>query len=58
MSLPYIEKSELGYQFHGPVHNFDGIGRFVLGLLDETEVVGPKEFKEYIKNKITSSTVV
>lgn len=52
MSLPYIEKKDDGYQFHGPVHNFDGIGRFVMGLIDETEVVGPEEFKTYIKNKI------
>jgi proteasome accessory factor C len=59
MSLPYIEKTADGvYQFHGPVHNFDGIGRFVLGLLDEAEVVGPKEFQSYIKSKITLSTVV
>ncbi len=59
MSIPFIEKKEDGYyQFHGPVHNFVGIGRFVLGLLDETQVVGPAEFKKYIKDKISSSTVV
>ena len=53
LSIPYFEKSEDGYyQFYGPVHNFDGIARFVLGLLDEIEVIHPREFQEFIRGKI------
>jgi predicted DNA-binding transcriptional regulator YafY len=52
LSLPYIEKRDDHYQFHGPVSNFDGIGRFVMGLIDEIEVVGPEEFREHIRHKI------
>lgn len=52
LSLPYIEKRDDHYQFHGPVSNFDGIGRFVMGLIDEIEVVAPEEFKQHIRHKI------
>ncbi len=52
LSLPYIEKRDDHYQFYGPVSNFDGIGRFVMGLMDEIEVVGPEEFKKHIRHKI------
>jgi proteasome accessory factor C len=52
LSIPYLEKRDDYYQFHGPVNNFDGVGRFVLGLIDEIEIVGPDEFKEHIRHKI------
>lgn len=59
LSIPYCEKNENGfYQFHGPVNNFDGIARFVLGLLDEVEIIQPSEFKTYIKAKIEAKTII
>ena len=51
ISIPYTERTENGYQFHGPVSNFDGIGRFVLGLMDEIKIKGPDAFKAFIENK-------
>jgi proteasome accessory factor C len=58
LSIPYCEKNENGYyQFHGPVNNFDGIARFVLGLLDEVKIIHPLEFKEYILRKINAHSV-
>ena len=51
ISIPYTERIENGYQFHGPVSNFDGIGRFVLGLMDEIKIKGPDAFKAFIENK-------
>lgn len=54
LSLPYIEKREEGYQFHGPVASFEGAGRFVLGLLDEIAVSGPEEFREYLKSRMAN----
>jgi proteasome accessory factor C len=51
LSIPYTERIENGYQFHGPVSNFDGIGRFVLGLMDEIQIKGPALFKTFIENK-------
>jgi predicted DNA-binding transcriptional regulator YafY len=55
LSIPYTEKLEEGYQFNGPVTNFDGIGRFVLGLMDEIKIIRPEEFKEFVRNKINGS---
>lgn len=58
LAIPYIEKKEEGYYiFHGPVSNFDGIGRYVLGLMDEIEVAGPAEFKAYLKKKIVQTNL-
>jgi proteasome accessory factor C len=58
LSLPYTEKREDGYQFHGPVASFEGIGRFVLGLLDEITVAGPEEFRDYLKQKIRTDQIL
>ncbi|MEJ0033578.1 MAG: WYL domain-containing protein [Bacteroidota bacterium] len=52
LSMPYLEKRDDHYQFHGPVNNFDGIGRFVLGLIDEITIVEPKQFKEHVAQRI------
>jgi predicted DNA-binding transcriptional regulator YafY len=49
-SIPYLKKEE-EYLFNGPVRSFNGIGRFVLGLMDSVEIVGPPKFKNYIKEK-------
>lgn len=38
--------------FVGQVYGFEGIGRFVTGLLGEVEVIEPQTFKDYIKEKI------
>ncbi len=35
------------------VCNFDGIGRFVMGMLDETEILMPEAFKVFILDKLT-----
>jgi proteasome accessory factor C len=52
LSIPFTEKTETHYQFHGPVANMEGIGRFVLGLIDEIEIAGPAAFKSFIENKL------
>jgi proteasome accessory factor C len=56
LAISFIEKQEIDYQFHGPVTNFDGIGRFVLGLIDEVKIVKPKEFQEFVQSKIKAQT--
>ncbi len=52
ISIPFTERLEDGYRFHGPVSNFDGIGRFVMGLMDEVRIVGPDVFRSFIQNKL------
>ena len=51
LSISYTERVENGYTFHGPVSNLEGIGRFVLGLMDEIQIKGPDIFKAFIETK-------
>ncbi|HKZ37783.1 MAG TPA: WYL domain-containing protein [Chryseolinea sp.] len=52
LSISFTERTEDGYHFHGPVSNLDGIGRFVLGLMDEIQIKGPDLFKDFIESKL------
>ncbi|HLT72591.1 MAG TPA: hypothetical protein VKZ75_08050, partial [Cyclobacteriaceae bacterium] len=56
LATPYLEKDETGetraYIFNGPTLNFKGVGRFVMGLADEIRILGPNEFKSYVKEKL------
>lgn len=49
---PYIRKMKGEYYFDGPVRNWKGVGRFVLGLPGELEVIAPEEFKEYLVQRL------
>ncbi len=42
---------EKKYLFTAPVCSFEGIGRFVMGLCNEIEVIEPQEFKVFLKNR-------
>jgi predicted DNA-binding transcriptional regulator YafY len=37
--------------FDGEVGGYDGVGRFVLGLIDDIEPVGPSDFIDYLRQK-------
>ena len=52
LAVPYLEQAEKHYMFNGPVAGFEGVTRFVLGLMDEVKVVGPETFKTYLSEKI------
>lgn len=52
LSVPYLSKQEDHYLFHGPVANYDGVGRFTLGLLDEVTIKSPETFITFMSNKI------
>jgi len=47
----YLKTENECYVFSGPVTSHTGIGRFVLGLINEIEVVAPKEFVDYVENR-------
>jgi hypothetical protein len=51
MSLPYIKPipNTNQYQFRAPVHIFKGPGSFVMGFLNEIEVLGSDKFMKYLK---------
>lgn len=52
LAMPYLTKQEDHYLFQGPVANFEGVGRFTLGLLDEITIKDPEGFITFLKNKI------
>ena len=54
LAANFVTKEKNGYLLKIPVRSFEGIGRFVMGLIDSIQVVSPKEFKGYIANKIKS----
>ncbi len=62
LALPYLEKNETeterSYTFNGPVLNFKGVGRFVMGLADEITIVNPAEFKTYVKEKLKQQRLI
>jgi predicted DNA-binding transcriptional regulator YafY len=46
----YIQQlNEKEYLFSAPVCSLDGVGRFVMGLYNEIEVIKPEEFKKFLK---------
>ncbi len=40
------------WQFDAPACGFEGVGRFVMGLGDEVDVIEPESFKEYLRVRI------
>jgi len=62
LSLPYLEKDETteerSYTLHAPVLNFKGVGRFVMGLAEEISIIGPPEFKSYVKEKLKQQKLI
>ena|GEM_PF-124790 len=52
LAIPFIEKTDNGYVFTGPVSSFEGPSRFTLGLIDEIAVVGPDALRDFIDDKV------
>ncbi len=52
----YIQQvDENHFLFDVPVCSYEGIGRFVLGLCNEIEIIEPREFKIFLKKKVKKS---
>jgi len=49
LSEQYLKKENNHYLLDIPIADFHGIGRFVLGLPGEIEVVEPENFKEFLR---------
>lgn len=48
----FVTPKDNHYTIAIPVADFNGIGRFVLGLCEDVEVHSPEAFKEFLKEKI------
>lgn len=47
-----IQKKDSIFIYQDEVYGLEGIGRFVMGLLDEVEVLEPLELGEYVREKV------
>ena len=47
------ELNEDAHIFNGWVCNYIGVSRFILGLIDEINMIQPKELREFINTKIS-----
>jgi hypothetical protein len=52
LAARYIHKRAEVIYFQGIVRHWKGVGRFVLGLLGEIEVLSPTAFQDYLREKI------
>jgi len=52
LSKPFLRRHNGQYYFEGTVQNVAGIGRFVLGLCGEIEVLSPPELKAYLNERV------
>lgn len=52
LSDDFIIQLQNKYLFDGVVYSYEGIGRFILGLPDEVEVIEPPTLKEWLNLKI------
>lgn len=52
LSRAYLRHQKGAVIFDGPVRHWKGVGRFVLGLPGEIEVLHPEAFKAYLNKKI------
>jgi hypothetical protein len=49
----YLTKiSDNEYILETEVCNYEGVGRFIMGLLSDIEIINSPELKKFIKNKI------
>lgn len=52
LATKYIKQEDKSYRVKVPVANYNGIGRFVLGLIEEIEIIKPAAFKKYLKAQV------
>jgi proteasome accessory factor C len=51
LAKQFAKRRKEGTFFVGPVRHWKGIGRFVLGLPGEIEVIAPEELRAYLKER-------
>ena len=52
LATKHIKQEDKSYRVKVPVANYNGIGRFVLGLIEEIEIIKPAAFKKYLKAQV------
>jgi predicted DNA-binding transcriptional regulator YafY len=54
-AVPAIVPHNSKWDYTGDVYGFEGVGRFVMGLIDQVEVIAPAALKEYVRESIVRS---
>ncbi len=49
---------EFPYRYEATVYGMEGVGRFVMGLIDQVKVYSPERLKTYIRKKIENQPIV
>ena len=58
LSREFITEEKNGYELKIPVAGYQGIGRFVMGLPGEIEVLGSKGFKKFLREERKKAEIV
>lgn len=53
LALEFVQPGDGFYLLDIPVADFNGVGRFVLGLLDEVQVAGPEDFLIFLRERVS-----
>lgn len=53
-SSQYVSRQGERWIFNADVVSLHGVGRFVMGLFDDIQILGDDEFKSYIKQKVAN----
>ena len=56
LTRPFTRQEGTDYVFEGTVRNWQGIGRFVLGLPGEVRVLAPEELRVYLRERAKKRT--
>ncbi|MFM8787042.1 MAG: hypothetical protein ACKOFE_05260, partial [Bacteroidota bacterium] len=51
-AIPHNPNETPTFEIRLRVGHLQGIGRFVLGLIDDIQIIGPSEFKAYLRTRI------
>lgn len=51
LSREYLQEDNDSYRLKIPVAGYQGIGRFVMGLPGEIEILGSERFKEFLREE-------
>ncbi|MGK7397633.1 MAG: helix-turn-helix transcriptional regulator [Candidatus Cyclobacteriaceae bacterium M3_2C_046] len=49
-AISYLQVNQQKYLFDGPVYSLEGVGRFLMGYLDQIRILQPPELINYIQN--------
>lgn len=52
LAADHIISEKKNYRLSVPVASYNGVGRFVLGLMEEIEIIKPEGFKKHLKERV------